>query len=125
MTSRIEQARASALLAALRSEEEGAGLVQRVRARQEAILRSRERGQWVQIDPEALARLVGRLDGPRSTCRHLGIAVSTLRRWAAEGRIRRWALVRLEELVATGARSLRRPNRAADRNYLRGGTDGP
>jgi hypothetical protein len=124
VTPKIEQLRARALLEALRAEAEGPTFSSRVRIRQEALLAARERGQWVEIEPQVLGELVARLDGPRSASRHLGIAPTTLARWAAAGRIRRWALHRLEELIATGAPSLRRPNR--DRNYLREeGIDGP
>ncbi|WP_437767155.1 hypothetical protein WMF27_20655 [Sorangium sp. So ce281] len=121
MTRKIEQLRAAALLAALTAEAEGPNLAGRVRRLQEEILAARERGKWVDIDPEVLRELIAKLDGPASASRHLGISKTALYRWAANGRVKRWAFERMKELIASGAKSMRRPQ--LTRHYRRGSDD--
>jgi len=117
----IEKQRARALLAALQDVEEGPNLVGRVRARQDAILSSRRRGQrgaWLPISEEELRLQVDTLGGVASTARHLGIVPTTIRRWRLRGRIPVVMASRIAELIAGGAKSKRKPNRGIDRHYV-------
>jgi hypothetical protein len=113
----FERDRRVALLAAVHAEAAGVQLGARVRRRQKEILG--RRGPWISIDPEALGELVARLDGHASAARNLGVASTTLRRWAEGSKIPAWAIARLSELIAAGASSRRRQNRVTTRHYGR------
>lgn len=88
---------------------------------QDEILSSRRQGQrgaWLPISEEELRRQIDLLGGVASAARHLGVVPTTIRRWRLRGRIPSPMAARIAELIASGAKSLRKSNRGIDRHYV-------